>query len=68
MIKLILAMLGVTALLGCASQSGNTCTYEQCNRPLSNSEQLVVWIQQPLRDQPTHIADDYWIVDMTEGK
>lgn len=64
MIKPALAILGMVALAGCASKSSNYCTYEQCNRPLSNSEQLVVWIHQFLRDQPTHISDDYWIVDM----
>ncbi|EEX34227.1 MULTISPECIES: hypothetical protein [Vibrio] len=57
----IIAMV-MMLIAGCAANPEDLCTYDKCRRPLSTSEHLVVWIDETLREQPTHFSDDFWQV------
>lgn len=57
----------MVVIVGCAVNPEDLCTYDKCRRPLSTSEHLVVWIDETLREQPTHFSDDFWQVKIEKG-
>lgn len=48
----------------CSSMYDVQCTYKECFRPVSDNDKLVLWIDKSLREQPTHLADDYYIINL----